>query len=568
MQKRWIYSSPDPSELSSFRAELNLQPALLELLIKRGIQNLETARSFFRPDPKQIHSPWLMKDMKRAVERIEKAFADNEKILIYGDYDVDGTTSVASVFSFLHKHHPQTDFYIPHRYREGYGLSQAGIDHAIKEGFNLIITLDCGIKSHDLIQQAKVHGIDVIVCDHHLPDAVLPPAYAILNTKQSDCPYPFKDLCGCGVGYKLMTALCEHLGWPQAEADEYLDLLATAIAADIVSMSDENRVLTYLGLQKANTNPNKGIQALARISGSNQQLRIQNLVFMIAPRVNAAGRMDDARKAVQLFIAQDDDTAMELAKALQADNDERRQADRSITQEALRQIEANTEWNERVSTVVFHPAWHKGVVGIVASRLIEQYHRPTIVLTQSGEEASGSARSIPGFNLYEAIYACRDLLTRYGGHMAAAGMSLPVQHVDAFRDRFEQAVQRTLDRSLLIPSIQVDATIRIQDIHPKFFEILRQMEPFGPDNEPPVFLIRQVRDTGFSKVVKEDHLRFVVQQEEQRISGIGFGLAKKSELLLSGQPIDLVCHIDENEFQGKVSLQLRVLDIRPAEPTT
>jgi single-stranded-DNA-specific exonuclease len=507
-----------------------------------------------------------MKDIKKAVARIEKALSANEKILIYGDYDVDGTTSVASVFSFLQKHHHQIDFYIPHRYREGYGLSQAGIDHAIKQGFNLIITLDCGIKSHELIQQAKDHGIDVIVCDHHLPDPTLPPAYAILNAKQSDCPYPFKELCGCGVGYKLMTALCEHLGWPQEEADEYLDLLATAIAADIVSMSGENRVLTYLGLQKANTNPNKGIQALARISGLNQTLRLQNLVFMIAPRVNAAGRMDDARKAVELFISADESSAIELAKALQADNDERRQADRSITQEALRQIEANAEWNERLSTVVFHPEWHKGVVGIVASRLIEQYHRPTIVLTQSGDEASGSARSIPGFNLYEAIYECRELLTRYGGHMAAAGMSLPIENVEAFRDKFEEAVQRTLDRNLLIPSINVDATIRLQDIHQKLFDILRQMEPFGPDNEPPVFLLRNVTDTGYSKVVKEDHLRFVIKQDDHRISGIGFGLAKKSDLLLNGQPIDLVCHIEENEYQGKVSLQIRVLDIRPAEP--
>jgi single-stranded-DNA-specific exonuclease len=378
MQKRWIYNPPDQRDISRLREELNLQPALLEILLKRGIHDLESARSFFRPNPLSINSPWLMKDMKKAVVRIEKALSMNENILIYGDYDVDGTTSVASVFSFLHKHHQQIDFYIPHRYREGYGLSQAGIDHAIKKGFNLIITLDCGIKSHELIQQAKDHGIDVIVCDHHLPDPTLPPAYAILNAKQSDCPYPFKELCGCGVGYKLMTALCEHLGWPQEEADEYLDLLATAIAADIVSMSGENRVLTHLGLQKANTHPNKGIQALARISGLNQTLRLQNLVFMIAPRVNAAGRMDDARKAVELFISTDESTAIELSKALQADNDERRQADRTITQHALRQIEANSDWNERVSTVVFHPEWHKGVVGIVASRLIEQYHRPTI----------------------------------------------------------------------------------------------------------------------------------------------------------------------------------------------
>ena len=565
MQKRWILQQPDPSAIDRLQEQLNLQPALLELLVKRGIEDLDTARSFFRPDPNTLHAPWLMKDMEKAVDRIERALQQNESILIYGDYDVDGTTSVASMYSFLRKHHARLDFYIPHRYREGYGLSQAGIDYAIQQGVQLILTLDCGIKSVELIRQASDNGIDVIVCDHHLPDTILPPALAILNAKQTDCPYPFKELCGCGVGYKLMTALCERMHWPQAEADEYLDLLATAIAADIVSMSGENRVLTYLGLQKANQKPNIGIRALARISGLTKTLHIQNLVFMIAPRVNAAGRMDDAKKAVHLFTAESEEAAMEYAKALHADNDERKQADRSITQEALRQIEANPDWKERVSTVVFHPEWHKGVVGIVASRLIEHHFRPTIVLTRSGEEASGSARSVPGFNLYEAIYACRHLLTRYGGHMAAAGMSLPLDKVDAFRDQFEQAVQHTLDRELLIPSIRVDAEIRLADIHQKFYDILRQMEPFGPDNEPPIFLLRNVTDTGYSKIVKEDHLRFVVKQGNHRIAGIGFGLAKKSNLLLSGDPIDLVCHIEENEYQGNITLQIRVLDIRAAE---
>jgi len=566
MQKRWILQQPDPSAIDRLQEQLNLLPALLELLVKRGIEDLDTARSFFRPDPNTLHAPWLMKDMEKAVDRIERALQQNESILIYGDYDVDGTTSVASMYSFLRKHHARLDFYIPHRYREGYGLSQAGIDYAIQQGVQLILTLDCGIKSVELTRQASDNGIDVIVCDHHLPDTILPPALAILNAKQPDCPYPFKELCGCGVGYKLMTALCERMHWPQAEADEYLDLLATAIAADIVSMSGENRVLTYLGLQKANQKPNIGIRALARISGLTKTLHIQNLVFMIAPRVNAAGRMDDAKKAVHLFTAESEEAAMEYAKALHADNDERKQADRSITQEALRQIEANPDWKERVSTVVFHPEWHKGVVGIVASRLIEHHFRPTIVLTRSGEEASRSARSVPGFNLYEAIYACRHLLTRYGGHMAAAGMSLPLDKVDAFRDQFEQAVQHTLDRELLIPSIRVDAEIRLADIHQKFYDILRQMEPFGPDNEPPIFLLRNVTDTAYSKSVKEDHLRFVVKQGNHRIAGIGFGLAKKSNLLLSGDPIDLVCHIEENEYQGNITLQIRVLDIRAAEP--
>ena len=564
MEKRWILHTPDPEAIERLRLDLKLNPVLLQLLVNRGITDLDTARKFFRPQETPLHSPWLMKDMDKAVDRLQQALNQREKILIYGDYDVDGTTSVASFYAFLHKHHSAVDFYIPHRYREGYGLSRAGIDHAIQQGYQLIVTLDCGIKSIELIADAKAHGIDVIICDHHLPDPLLPPAIAILNAKQSDCPYPFKELCGCGVGYKLMCALCERMGWPISEADENIDLLATAIAADIVSMSGENRILTYRGLKKANKHPNIGIRALANLSGLKKQLQIQNLVFMIAPRVNAAGRMDDACKAVELFTAADEEIAREYAEALHADNDERRQADRSITREALQQIESNPQWEERVSTLVYQPDWHKGVVGIVASRLIETYHRPTIVLTRSGDEATGSARSIPGFNLYEAIYACRDLLTRYGGHMAAAGMSLPHDQVDAFRERFEQAVSNSLDRTLLTPSIRVDAEIQLEQIQPKFFDILRQMEPFGPDNEPPIFLIRHVTDAGYSKIVKEDHLRFVVKQGSARISGIGFGLAKKATLLLEGKPIDLVCHIEENEFQGNVSLQIRVLDIRAA----
>ncbi len=565
MEKRWIYHKPDPALVEQLRSELNLHPALLELLVKRRIFNLESARRFFRPDVNALHDPWKMKDMEKAVTRIQHALDQQEKILIYGDYDVDGTTAVASVYAFLRKHHEPIDFYIPNRYREGYGLSQAGIDHAIQQGIQLIITLDCGIKSVDLIRQAQENGIDVIVCDHHLPDDSLPPAHAILNAKQADCPYPFKELCGCGVGYKLMCALCERMNWPNEEADEYLDLLATAIAADIVSMSDENRALTHLGLKKANANPNKGIRALARLSGLSGTMQIQNLVFMIAPRVNAAGRMDDARKAVELFTASSEEIAIEFAKALHADNDERKQVDRSITQAALQQIESNPTWQSRVSTVVFHPEWHKGVVGIVASRLIEHYHRPTIVLTRSGDEATGSARSIPGFNLYEAIYACRDLLTRYGGHMAAAGMSLPLDRVDEFRDRFEETVSNTLDRTLLIPSIHVDAEIQIADIQQKFFDILQQMQPFGPDNEPPIFLIRKVVDTGYSKIVKEEHLRFSVKQGNHRITGIGFRMAHKAALLLNGSPIDMIGHLEENEYQGQKSLQLRVLDIRAHE---
>ncbi|MGC4038150.1 MAG: single-stranded-DNA-specific exonuclease RecJ [Chitinophagaceae bacterium] len=562
MEKRWKIAEQDTKKVSSLQEELKVNPAICKILTQRGIETFDKAKKFFRPELTDLHDPWLMKGMKEAVNRIKAAFSDYEKILVFGDYDVDGTTSVACMFQFLSKVHSDVDFYIPNRYREGYGVSKVGIDFAKENGFTLIISLDCGIKSVELITYAKELGIDFIVCDHHLPDSELPPAVAILNPKQKDCNYPFKELCGCGVGFKLITVLVQELQMPQETAYEYLDLVATAIAADIVPMNGENRILAYYGLKKANENPNNGIKALAFLSSLTKELHINNLVFMIAPRVNAAGRMDDARKAVQMFIADTYEESLHFAEMLHSDNTERKEADRSITEEALALIESDSRLISRKTTVVYQPHWHKGVVGIVASRLIERYYRPTIVLTQSGDYAAGSARSVPGFNLYEAIHACKEHLLGYGGHFAAAGMTLETNKIDALRDKFEEIVSATIPDELLIPEIFIDAEITFTDIRESFYNILCQMEPFGPENLRPVFVTRNVLDTGFSKIVKEEHIRFVLKKDNITFTGIGFGMAEKFYLLQLKKPIDIVFKIDENEWNGQKSLQLRMIDFR------
>lgn len=567
MQKRWTLLAADAAKQTALQQVLKIHPVLCRILVQRGIETYDQAKDYFRPQLTALHSPWLMKDMDKAVDRIIHAINTREKILVFGDYDVDGTTAVATVFQFLRKLHQPLDFYIPHRYREGYGVSRAGIDFAKENGFTLIISLDCGIKSADLIGYAKSIGIAFIVCDHHLPDETLPPAVAILNPKQKDCTYPYKELCGCGVGFKLIAAIAEKMGLPPEAAYEYLDLVATAIAADIVPVTGENRILAFHGIKKANTSPNYGIRALARLSALTREMNITNLVFMIAPRVNAAGRMDDARKAVQLFVAETEAEAMQYAEMLHSDNTDRKEADKNTTEEALALINENPLWKDRRSTVVFQSHWHKGVVGIVASRIIEHYYRPTIVLTQSGDYAAGSARSVPGFNLYEAVHACREHLLGYGGHFAAAGMTLELSQVDAFREKFESVVSSTIDPHLLVPEIVIDAEISLKDIKQSFYDILSQMEPFGPENMRPVFLIRGLSDSGWSKVVKEDHLRFSLRQENNSISGIGFGMAEKYHLLKDKKPVDVVCKIDENQWNGGKALQLRVIDFRAAETT-
>lgn len=563
-EKRWRVNQYDKEKASALFKELKIHPTLCAILVQRGIETFEKAKSFFRPQLADLHDPFLMKDMQKAVDRVLQAFAGGEKVLVFGDYDVDGTTAVSCMYQFLKKHHAQTEFYIPHRYREGYGISKKGIDFAFENNYTLIISLDCGIKSIELIQYAKDLGIDFVVCDHHLPDDDLPPAVAILNPKQWDCPYPYKELCGCGVGFKLVTALCRAMHLPDEIAYTYLDLVATAIAADIVPITGENRILAYYGLQKANRNPNFGIKALSYLSSFQKQFHITNLVFIIAPRVNAAGRMDDARKAVMMFIADSYEEAMHWAEQLNADNTTRKEADTNITEEALALIQGDEIQLGRKSTVLYQPHWHKGVVGIVASRLIDHFYRPTIVLTQSGDYVAGSARSVAGFNVYEAIHQCKDLLLGYGGHFYAAGMTLEPGKVDAFCQRFEEVVQATIHPELLIPEITIDAEINFSDIRQSFYDIICQMEPFGPENMSPTFCARRVYNTGWSKIVKEAHLRFVLKQEAQTLTGIGFNMAAKMPLLLTNKPIDIVFKIEENEWNGEKNLQLKMIDVRPS----
>jgi single-stranded-DNA-specific exonuclease len=565
-QKRWRNNPVNKQKADELFNTLKIHPVLCQILVQRGIETYDQAKTFFRPALEHLHDPWLMKDMDKAVQRIDIAFSNGEKILVFGDYDVDGTTAVACMYQFLKELHDETEFYIPHRYREGYGVSKAGIDYAAANGFSLIISLDCGIKSIELITYAKELGIDFIVCDHHLPDETLPPAVAILNPKQKNCPYPYKELCGCGVGFKLIAALCQKFGFSNNKAFEYLDLVATAIAADIVPITGENRVLAYYGLKKANTNPNNGIKALCALSSFVNTIHVTNLVFIIAPRVNAAGRMDDARKAVMMFIAPTVEEAKQWAEELHVDNTNRKEADSSMTDEALAIIESDEVLINRKSTVLYQPHWHKGVVGIVASRLIEHYYRPTIVLTQSGEYIAGSARSVSGFNVYEAIHQCKDLLLGYGGHFYAAGMTLEPGKVDEFCRRFEEVVEASIHPELLIPELVIDAEITFKDIKQAFYDILCQMEPFGPDNQRPTFIARQVYNTGYSKIVKETHLRFSLKQDGAILTGIGFGMADKMPLLETNTPLDVVFKIDENEWNGQKNLQLKIIDVRTHQP--
>lgn len=564
--KRWIIKPANEKHTTQLSEQLKIHPALCRVLAGRGITDYASAQEFFRPRMEHLHDPFLMKGMKQAVARVTEALEWHERIIIYGDYDVDGTTSVALVYSFLRDHYDGTlSFYIPHRYREGYGISKEGVDYAHANGYTLMIALDCGIKSVELINYAQSLGIDVIVCDHHMPDATLPPAYAILNPKQNHCNYPFKELSGCGIGFKLISALCMAWGKKLEAANQYLDLVATSIAADIVAMDGENRVLAFHGLKKANEDPCPALRILMEISGIQRNLSIADLVFVIGPRVNAAGRMDDARKAVELFIEHEPQRLRELANQLQSDNSDRKEVDRSITEEALTLIQNSDDMSFRKSTVLYQAHWHKGVVGIVASRLIEHYYRPTVVLTQANGKVTGSARSVTGFNIYEAIHECRDLLENYGGHYYAAGMTLRPEHVDAFIERFEEVVAKSIKPELLIPEIAIDAEIKLADIRQPFYNIIRQMEPFGPTNLRPLFITRNVYDyKGYTRIVKEQHIKFVLHQHDgQVMDGIGFGMAQKFDVATAG-PFDIVYSIDENEFNGNVKLQMKVVDIRPA----
>jgi single-stranded-DNA-specific exonuclease len=565
MEKRWNILKADPATVAALQEQLKISPILCELLVQRGIVDFDAAKKFFRPQIEHLHSPWLMKDMKKAVERIQTAFEKEEKILVYGDYDVDGTTSVATLYQFLKDLSPNIDYYIPHRYKEGYGISKMGIDFAKENGFNLIISVDCGIKSTELITYAKELGMDFVICDHHLPDPIIPPAVAILNPKQIDCTYPFKELCGCGVVFKLITALAETYQLPSESYLQYLDLVMTAIAADIVPVVDENRTLSFFGLQKINDNPCNGLKAILEQSKQSLPIKMSSLVFTVSPRINAAGRMDDAKKAVQLFIEKDLTNARAIASLLQQDNLDRREADSTITEEALAQIENDPNHSIKKSSVVFQAHWHKGVVGIVASRLIEKYYKPTIVLTQSGEVIAGSARSVQGFNLYEALHACREHLLGYGGHFAAAGMTLAVDQLEAFKEAFEKSVAERITEEQLTPEITINAILPLDNINMNFYQIISQMEPFGPDNMRPVFIAQKVYDTGYTKIVKDQHISCSFKQGKNTIRGIGYNMPQHLDVIKSGKPFDIVFQLQLNEWQGTQSVQLQIMDIKPCE---
>ena len=555
---------------ASLSESLKINPAVCRVLALRGVTDYESARLFFRPELSHLHDPFLMKGMKRSVERISEAIEWHERIMVYGDYDVDGTTAVALLYSFLrNKYDGPLAYYIPHRYKEGYGISKQGIDYAHGNGYTLLITLDCGIKSVEMITYAQSLGIDVIVCDHHLPDNNIPPAYAILNPKQADCKYPYKELSGCGIGFKLAQALAIHWKQPMESVYQYLDLVATSIAADIVPIDGENRILAYYGIRRINESPCLAISTLKALGGVTRALSISDLVFVIGPRVNAAGRMDDARKAVEFFIETDPEKIPALAAALHSDNDDRKEVDKTTTEEALAILDGDEQLKRRKSTVLYRPHWHKGVVGIVASRLIDHYYRPTIMLTNANGKATGSARSVAGFNIYEAIHQCHDLLENYGGHFYAAGMTMAENKVDEFIARFEQVVAATITPEQQVPVIDIDADIPLSYVKPAFVNLLKQLEPYGPANMKPVFITRGVLDYhNSSNVVKDLHLRIVAYQNNGAIiDGIGFGLADKFSIVHNG-PFDMVYNIEEQEYNGNIKLQVRVIDVKPHDPKT
>lgn len=574
MEKRWVIKEETEQQtIIELIEELGVSKPIANVLGQRGISTFEQAKAYFRPNLEELHDPFLMKGMNEAVDRIEEAISNHENILIYGDYDVDGTTAVSLLFSYLHQDYEQIGYYIPDRYSEGYGISMQGVDFAINNSFSLIVSLDCGIKAVAEISYAKENGVDFIVCDHHTTPKVLPPAI-ILNPKQDDCPYPFKELCGCGVGFKLVQAIHEARGRDTDEILHLLDLLVVAIGADVVSMSGENRILASFGLALLNTEPRIGFKRLLELAHKEGTLTVRDVVFSLAPRINAAGRIESGNQAVELLLAKTEEEVASISKLINVHNETRKGLDREITEEALKMIDLEKEFADLKATIVFKKEWHKGVVGIVASRLIETHYRPTIVLAESNGKIVGSARSVKGFNIYEALNECADLLDQFGGHFYAAGMTLDPSNLTEFRLRFCEVVANRIQDHQLIPEIEIDAEIDFRDIFehqrggiPKFYRILRQIAPFGPDNENPIFISRHVKDTSYSRVLKEEHLKLNVYQEEYKdikLNGIAFGMGHWLKKM-QDHPIDIVYTLEENHWQGRSSLQLMVLDIRLSE---
>lgn len=570
--KKWILKeSGDRETISRLSAELGIDPILARLLEQRGIKTFEEARRFFRPSLSSLHDPFLMKDMDVAVDKLEKAVKGGEKILVYGDYDVDGTTAVALVYLFLSRLTDKTGFYIPDRYDEGYGVSSKGIDWAAENGFSLIITLDCGIKAIDKVNYAASRGIDMIICDHHLPEDTIPDAVAVLDPKREDCGYPFDDLSGCGVGFKLVQAYSQRNGIPDEEIFPFLDLLVVSIASDLVTVVGENRVLAYYGLKQLNENPRKGLTAI--IAQSNLEpghVSIDDIVFKIGPRINAAGRMESGRLAVNLLTATDDVTAELVAKQINDSNNERKNIDRETTKEALDMVEQGRCLAKENATIVYNPDWNKGVVGIVASRLVEAFYKPTFVLTKSNGLVTGSARSIRGFDLYSSIEQCADLLENYGGHIYAAGLAMKEENLEEFARRIDRFVGEHKSDDMSVPAIDVDAELPFARITPKFFRILKQFQPFGPGNNSPVFVTEDVYDNGSGRKVGPagQHLKLELIEEDQpynHISAIGFNMSSSFEHIKAGNPVDVCYTIVENYYRGTSNLQLRLKDLKEKE---
>lgn len=590
VEKRWKIKKSAPVEITErLIKDINVNPVIANLLWHRGITTYEEAKLFFRPQLTHLHDPFLMKDMDKAIDRIENAIKNKEKILIYGDYDVDGTTAVALVYSFF-KEQPSSnspkggeparragvgpdliDYYIPDRYKEGYGISIAGIDFAAANNFSLIIALDCGIKAIDKVNYAKQKGIDFIICDHHLPGETIPEAVAVLDPKRKDCIYPYKELSGCGVGFKLLQAYAQKNNLPLECLEQYLDLAAISIAADIVPIIGENRILAYYGMHQINTSPRAGIRAMLELTKMKKELTITDIVFVIGPRINAAGRMENGKKAVEMLISSTAEHATESGQYLDKTNSDRRNLDIYTTQQALQMIAESSLLQTKKTTVLFDPTWHKGVIGIVASRLTETYYRPTIMLTQSNGVVSGSARSVKDFDVYEAISACSDLLEQFGGHKYAAGLTMLPENVEAFKKKFEEVVCCTITDEMLIPEIEIDAELNLADITPAFYNILKQLAPFGPENMNPVFMTKNVSDKSYTSIVGRNHLKMDLLQKgqgdskreiEKSISAIGFGMSDHYDFIAKKNAFNMCYTIREQEWEGKTYLQLQVKDIK------
>ena len=568
MEKRWsIRPESDEDIIAHLSEVLNINRVLANLLVQRGVTNYDEAKAFFRPKLTDLHNPFLMKDMEEAVHRIVKAFDNNEKILIYGDYDVDGTTSVALVYSFLSLHYNQIDYYIPNRYEEGYGISYKGIDYAADNDITLVIALDCGIKAVEKMDYAREKGIEFIICDHHTPGDVLPNAAACLDPKRHDCNYPDKNLSGCGVGFKLMQGFCRFKDYKESQLYDLIDLVAVSIASDIVPIVGENRIMAYYGLEKINSNPGIGLSSIIKIAGmEGREITISDIVFKIGPRINAAGRIDAGSDAVDLLVSRDSGNAGIMSKDIDECNETRKDLDRSITIEAHDLIATNPELLNKKSTVLYNKDWHKGVIGIVASRLTESFYRPTVILTESKGLATGSARSVEGFDLYKAIESCSDLLENFGGHMYAAGLTLKIEHIPEFQRRFEQYVEDNITPDQLIPQIEIDSKLHLKDINPKFYRILKQFRPFGPGNMKPVFSSERVFDYGTSKCVGKDrdHLKLEIIEEHSAAikQGIAFSMGHIIDNIKSNDPFDICYTVEENVYNGITSLQVMVKDIK------